>query len=225
MTEYDQESKNNVLHIIDYFLFRSHICIVTELLGKTLYDCIKSNNFSGFSTKTIKNIAFALLKSLKYLKRLKIIHCDLKPENILFVNESQESDIKLIDFGSSCMANEKLFYYIQSRFYRAPEVILGLPYDSSIDMWSFGCILAELNTGTPLFYADCENELIQKIMQIKGFVPEELLEKATKKEKFFNEFGIVPDSNGNVLEPLSLMISDVVCGDSLLVDLIEKCLE
>ena len=59
--------------------------------------------------------------------------------------------LQVIDFGSSCFESERVYTYIQSRFYRSPEVILGLPYEMAIDMWSLGCILAELLTGCPLF--------------------------------------------------------------------------
>ena len=62
------------------------------------------------------------------MKKLHIIHCDLKPENILF-KDSLKDKIKVIDFGSGCFDTEKGFSYVQSRFYRAPEVVLGLPYN------------------------------------------------------------------------------------------------
>lgn len=78
------------------------------------------------------------------------MHCDLKPENIL-LKQPDRSAVKVIDFGSSCLEDETRYTYIQSRFYRAPEVILGLPYGTPIDMWSLGCILAELYTGCPIF--------------------------------------------------------------------------
>ena len=81
---------------------------------------------------------------------LDIVHCDLKPENVM-LRQPNRSIIKVIDFGSSCLTDERVYTYIQSRFYRAPEVILGLPYGTPIDMWSMGCILAELFTGYPLF--------------------------------------------------------------------------
>ena len=83
------------------------------------------------------------------------MHCDLKPENIM-LKQPNKSGIKVIDYGSSCMHNERIYTYIQSRFYRAPEIILGIPYTSAIDMWSFGCILAELYTGFPLFPGESE---------------------------------------------------------------------
>ena len=66
-----------------------------------------------------------------------VIHCDLKPENILLVNPKR-STIKIIDFGSSCKFGEGTYLYIQSRYYRSPEVLLNLPYDMKIDMWSLG---------------------------------------------------------------------------------------
>ena len=78
--------------------------------------------------------------------RLGLIHCDLKPENIL-VKSYSRCEVKVIDLGSSCFPPDNLCSYVQSRSYRAPEVILGLPYDKKIDVWSLGCILAELCTG------------------------------------------------------------------------------
>lgn len=86
------------------------------------------------------------LEALDYLHELGIIHCDLKPENIL-IKSYRRCEIKIIDLGSSCFRTDNLCLYVQSRSYRAPEVILGLPYDQKIDLWSLGCILAELCSG------------------------------------------------------------------------------
>ena len=80
------------------------------------------------------------------MKQLGVIHCDLKPENIVIKSYSR-CEIKVIDFGSSCFITDNLTTYIQSRSYRAPEVILGCEYDYRIDIWSVGAILAELYTG------------------------------------------------------------------------------
>ncbi|GFO38506.1 dual specificity tyrosine-phosphorylation-regulated kinase 4 [Plakobranchus ocellatus] len=146
----DKDNQYNIIHMIEYFYFRNHLCITFELMGMNLYELIKKNNFQGFSIALIRRFAFSLLQCLKVLHREKIIHCDLKPENILLRQRGQSS-IKVIDFGSSCYEHQRVYTYIQSRFYRSPEVILGLPYSMPIDMWSFGCILAELYTGYPLF--------------------------------------------------------------------------
>ncbi len=84
------------------------------------------------------------------LRSASIIHCDLKPENIL-LTDAASGQLKLIDFGSACFEGRTVYSYIQSRFYRCPEVVLGGTYGASIDMWSFGCVAAELFLGLPLF--------------------------------------------------------------------------
>lgn len=89
------------------------------------------------------------------MEKHKIVHCDLKPENIL-LKTSLKSAIKLIDFGSGCLLGKQIYTYIQSRFYRAPEIILGIQYGHPIDMWSFACILFELYTGYPMFTGEDE---------------------------------------------------------------------
>jgi dual specificity tyrosine-phosphorylation-regulated kinase 2/3/4 len=104
------------------------------------------------------------------MKKLEIIHCDLKPENILLKNKAK-SAIKVIDFGTGCFETSTYYTYIQSRYYRAPEIILGIPYTCAIDMWSFGCILVELYNGYPMFAGENEYELLAMIMEFKGMPP------------------------------------------------------
>ena len=108
--------------------------------------------------------------ALSVSKKIGIIHCDLKPENIL-LKTKEKSGLEVIDWGSGCFQNEKIYTYIQSRFYRAPEIILGIPYTCAIDMWSFGCIIVELYTGYPLFAGDSERDQLLSIMEIKGVPP------------------------------------------------------
>lgn len=135
-----------------YFLFLTIIqCMVFELLSTNLYGEIKASNFNGLqSPAKLKPLIYQVVEGLIYLKHLSIIHCDLKPENILFKDQRKQK-VKIIDFGSSCSRSEEGYSYVQSRFYRAPEVILGLPYDQQVDMWSLGCIIAEMFNGRPLF--------------------------------------------------------------------------
>jgi dual specificity tyrosine-phosphorylation-regulated kinase 2/3/4 len=130
--------------------------------------------------------AYQILTSLKLLSEHNVIHCDLKPENIL-LKQPDRSGIRVIDYGSSCYVNEKVYTYIQSRFYRAPEVILGLDYGLPIDMWSTGCILAELYTGRPLFPGENEPDQLACIMQLIGVPDKEYLERCTRKKQFFGK--------------------------------------
>eukprot|EP00978_Attheya_sp_CCMP212_P028835 scaffold100615_cov56-Attheya_sp.AAC.1 len=119
-----------------------------------------------------------------------IIHCDLKPENIL-LRHPKRSGVKVIDFGSSCESNKPMYSYIQSRFYRSPEVMLGLPYSVAIDMWSLGCILVEMYTGEPLFSGSDQVDQMQKIVKVLGMVPTHMLDQASDKSRsiFFERTG------------------------------------
>ena len=94
---------------------------------------MKSNEFHGLSNNLIRRFANQIAQALRLLSKSSIIHCDLKPENIL-IKQPNKSNIKIIDFGSSCFADKKIYTYIQSRFYRAPEIILGVPYTTAIDI-------------------------------------------------------------------------------------------
>ncbi|CAD8209375.1 unnamed protein product [Paramecium pentaurelia] len=161
-------------------------CMIFELLSCNLYEFIAINDFIGFDLDLIRRFAIQILQGLLYLKECNIIHCDLKPENIL-LKDINRSGIRIIDFGSSCFTNQKIYSYIQSRFYRAPEVVLGLGYSSQIDMWSFGCIIAELFTGESLFQSKSEKELLFLQIKVLGMPSKELIEQGSRKSKFFDE--------------------------------------
>ena len=138
--------------MINTFVFRNHQCLVFEMLSYNLYELLKNTRFKGVSLNLIRKFSRQILKSLKFLAtpEVDIIHCDLKPENIL-LRHPRRSAVKLIDFGSSCLSTKRTYTYIQSRFYRSPEVLLGIQYDQKIDIWSLGCVLVEMHTGEPLF--------------------------------------------------------------------------
>ena len=76
--------------------------------------------------------------------------------------------IKVIDFGSACHERQTVYTYIQSRFYRSPEVLLGLPYSAAIDMWSLGCIVVELFLGLPIFPGTSEFNQVSRITDMLG---------------------------------------------------------
>jgi len=130
----------------------------------------------------IRKFSRHLLKSLEFLSRsdVDIIHCDLKPENILLKNP-RRSAIKLIDFGSSCYLNKRAYSYIQSRFYRSPEVLLGLPYTQKIDMWSLGCVCVEMHTGEPLFGGANQADQICRIVDILGMPPASMIRASPER--------------------------------------------
>lgn len=192
-----------------------------------LYHFLKLNKFQGFSLSLIRRFAIQILQALGVLQRNNIIHCDLKPENIL-LKQSNRSAVKVIDFGSSCFGDRKIYTYIQSRYYRAPEIILGVNYSGSIDMWSFGCILVELFTGQPLFPGENETQQLLCIMEYLGAPPPDLLLKSTRKKIFFDNesrLKIVTDSKGRVKKQGSKSISDLLRNaEPGFTRLIEDCL-
>ena len=117
----------HIERLYDYFTFRSHLCIVYELLGESLFDKLKKSQYIGFSYLSTRFFTQQMLEAIAFYKEQAIIHCDLKPENVLFVLDAP-AHIKLIDFGSACFEGHEIYQYIQSRFYRAPEILLGISY-------------------------------------------------------------------------------------------------
>ena len=96
---------------------------------------------------------------------------------------------QVIDFGSSCYEHQRVYTYIQSRFYRAPEVILGARYGMPIDMWSLGCILAELLTGYPLLPGEDEADQLSCIIELLGMPPQKLLDQSKRAKNFISSKG------------------------------------
>jgi len=190
--QYDKEDKHNIIRLKDTFIFHGHLCIIFEMLSVNLYELIKQNQFRGLSTNLVRVFVSQLLDALCVLNKSKIIHCDLKPENILLRNLESPA-LKVIDFGSACHENQTTYTYIQSRFYRSIEVLLGLPYTSSIDMWSLGCIAAELYLGLPLFPGSSEYNQVSRIVNMLGIPPLYTIEKGKNAHKYFKKVGVRQD--------------------------------
>eukprot|EP00054_Salpingoeca_dolichothecata_P003588 m.27582 g.27582 ORF g.27582 m.27582 type:complete len:586 (+) comp13979_c0_seq1:461-2218(+) len=223
----DKRNAHNVIHMNEYFLFRNHLCITFELLHVDLYSALKKDSFKGFTLRQVQRFGTKLLQCLRVLRRQKIIHCDLKPENILLQNRETD-DIKVIDFGSSCLEHQKVHTYIQSRFYRAPEVILGASYSTAIDMWSFACILCELYTGHPVFPGRDEKEQLMYQMEVLGVPPSDFLRSQCKRTNVFFDSMHNPrfltDRKGRRHLPSTRNLSRALgTDDELFLDFLKRC--
>ncbi|KAF8928091.1 dual specificity protein kinase yak1 [Haplosporangium gracile] len=183
---YDVDDRHHILRLQDTFIHRRHLCLVFELLSVNLYELIKQNQFRGLRMSLVRVFTAQLLDALCVLNEARIIHCDLKPENVLLKN-LETPTIKVIDFGSACHEQQTVYTYIQSRFYRSPEVLVGLPYSSSIDIWSVGCIAAELFLGLPLFPGSSEYNQLSRIVEMLGILPTYMLEIGKTAHEFFEQ--------------------------------------
>ncbi|XP_015253160.1 PREDICTED: homeodomain-interacting protein kinase 1-like isoform X3 [Cyprinodon variegatus] len=184
----------NFVRSYECFQHKGHTCLVFEMLEQNLYDFLKHSKFSPLPLRHIRPILQQVATALMKLKSLGLIHADLKPENIMLVDPiRQPYRVKVIDFGSASHVSKAVCStYLQSRYYRAPEIILGLPFCEAIDMWSLGCVIAELFLGWPLYPGASEYDQIRYISQTQGLPAEYLLSAGTKTNRFFNRG---PDSS------------------------------
>ena len=167
----------------------------------------------------IKLYCFQIARALNYIHNKKICHRDIKPQNILL--DPQTNRIYICDFGSAKLLkrDESNVSYICSRFYRAPELLLGNEYyTTSIDIWSFGCVVAELFKGKPLLRTENKDEQINKIMECLGGPKEEdlaiiidkqaahELAKSTKAIKAKNFADVLPNCPPEIIDLISKIL-------------------
>ncbi|EEB05969.1 CMGC/CLK protein kinase Lkh1 [Schizosaccharomyces japonicus yFS275] len=213
ISQNDPDNENKCIQLRDYFEFRKHVCIVTDLYSWSVFDFLKSNNYIPFPAKHIQSFARQLFKSVAFLHELNLVHTDLKPENILLVSNAchavrsptlgfvqkilDNCDICLIDFGSATFNDEYHSSVVSTRHYRAPEIILGMGWSFPCDIWSIGCLIVELFTGQALFQTHENSEHLAMMERIIGKFDRSFVNRAARPaRKMF-------DSKGNAMYPLS----------------------
>lgn len=176
---HDEEEHYGIVRLVDFLYTREHLCVVTELLGPSLHDVSEAATAPAVSTfGQFGQLADRTLDALSFLHSLRIIHCDIKPENVLVPRDPSLglAHCKLIDLGGSCFTHDKLGCYVQSRPYRAPEVLQQLHYGTGIDVWSLACVLFEAVTREVLFESSNNSQLLARMHSLLGnedaFVPE-----------------------------------------------------
>lgn len=198
--ERDTEGKYLCVQILDWFDYYGHMCIAFSLLGLSVFDFLKENNYIAYPIEQVRHIIYQLCISVKFLHDNELTHTDLKPENILFVNSDYDviynsrkkrderivknTEIRVIDFGSATFDWEHHSTIVSTRHYRAPEVILELGWSHPCDVWSIGCILFELYVGFTLFQTHDNTEHLAMMERILGSIPKSMA-KRTRKTKYF----------------------------------------
>ncbi|KRF99710.1 uncharacterized protein Dwil_GK22547, isoform F [Drosophila willistoni] len=201
----DPHGDHLCVKMIDWFDYHGHMCIVFEMLGLSVFDFLRENNYEPYPLDQVRHMAYQLCYSVKFLHDSRLTHTDLKPENILFVDSDytahynhkinrevrrvKNTDVRLIDFGSATFDHEHHSTIVSTRHYRAPEVILELGWSQPCDVWSIGCILFELYLGITLFQTHDNREHLAMMERILGQIPYRMARNHTlyskTKTKYF----------------------------------------
>lgn len=178
VNEADEHDKRHIIRLFDSFDHKGHLCIVFEHMSKNLRDLLKEEtNGRGLALPAVRVYAKQMFYGLQHLQNCKVIHLDLKPDNVLV--SADKKTIKLADFGTAVDKQDTIerTEYLVSRFYRAPEIILGWDISFPADMWAVGCTIYELWTGKILFTGRSNNQMVKAFMDCLGWPSEKLLKK------------------------------------------------
>ncbi|KAG0215685.1 U4/U6 small nuclear ribonucleoprotein prp4 [Mortierella sp. GBA30] len=187
LMENDPHNRKHVIRLLRHFDHRGHLCLVFESLAMNLREVLKKfGKDIGLNINAVRIYAQQLFLALSLLKKSNVLHADIKPDNIL-VNDAKNV-LKLCDLGSASDTSEiEITPLLVSRFYRAPEIILGLAYDTALDMWSIGCTLYELFTGKILFSGRTNNQMLKYMMDLKGPFSKKMIRKGEFYLEHFDE--------------------------------------
>jgi len=174
--------------LLNVFYYRETLFIVYELLRDNLYHIYKYIEECQlpkyFTPDRLREVSRQCLQTLAVLHAREVIHCDLKPENIL-IQSLTTCRVKVIDYGNAYLHHDQRCSYVQSRAYRAPEVVLGHPYTPKVDLWSLGCILMELLTNRLLFDNRSVQSLLASHIALLGPMPRRLLDDGQLSDHYF----------------------------------------
>ena len=179
----DSPSRNLVVSMKDSYEFDDCVILVLELMSHDFLKSIEHDKALD-SLETVSKYGKQMLEFLCFMSQVDVIHGDIKPENILMDEETKE--IKFADFGMAhCPWSPFKKRSIQTLFYKAPEVLLGHDYDSSVDTWSVGCVLVECLTTIPLFCVKDKLELMRNIARIIGTPSQKVISESPRRDKYF----------------------------------------
>jgi len=183
----DKANKRHVIKLIRHFSYRGHLCLVFECMWDNLRVALKKyTKDKGMSLQAVRAYSRQLLVALRHVHRCGVVHADVKPDNILI--SAGHNVVKICDLGSATELSEvEPTPYLVSRFYRAPEVVLGIRYGPPVDVFAMGGTLYELFTGKILFPGRTNNDMIRIFMEIKGKMPHKMIKSGMLWKNHFDE--------------------------------------
>ena len=156
-----------------------------EYLGPSVYNLIRANeNDDGLPLKTIQKVMFCVFSSLKAISEKGVFHADVNPENILQSRTDPEL-FKLVDYHLADHISMPKVFNIQSVFYKSPEVLLRIPFNTKIDVWSLAATGFEMFIGFPLFPGDTEIQMLFLINKMLGQFPLQFIQKSSRRASIF----------------------------------------
>merc|ERR1719361_16686 len=209
----------NIIGLLDVFTPAESIndfhdvYFVTALMGADLNNIVKTQKLSD---EHVQFLVYQILRGMKYVHSAGIIHRDLKPSNIA-VNE--DCELKILDFGLARPTENEMTGYVATRWYRAPEIMLNwMHYNQTVDLWSVGCIMAEMLTGKTLFPGTDHIDQLTRILTLCGTPTQETMAKISSQEakNYINSLPQMPAKNFRIV---------FEGANPLAIDLLEKMLE
>uniref|UniRef100_A0A3Q1B4R0 Protein kinase domain-containing protein n=1 Tax=Amphiprion ocellaris TaxID=80972 RepID=A0A3Q1B4R0_AMPOC len=160
----------NIVQCNGFFFDKETICLSFELLDLSLQDYLQEKNPRGLTTRELRPILHQMATALSHLHSSGIIHADLKPPNVMVVNRHEQPlKVKLIDFGVARLVSAvNQGDWMGTLHYSAPEMLLGVPFNESVDIWALGLLMVELATGCQLYPGKTEYDVLRFIFEMQG---------------------------------------------------------
>ncbi|VEL27534.1 unnamed protein product, partial [Protopolystoma xenopodis] len=212
LAKLDKTGSSNCINVLDFFDWRGSYFISFPLLGSSVFQFLEANEYAPYPIEQVASISAQLCDAVNFMHSCRLAHTDIKPENILFVNDAydeiyddklgrplrvvRDSTIKVIDFGSATYDNEHHPTIIQTRHYRAPEVVLELGWSFPADVWSIGCIIYELVTGDCLFMTHDNLQHLAMMERFLGPLPRNMIRKS-RCRRYFHKCKLDWDPEGS----------------------------
>lgn len=188
LAQLNQNGSKTICHTQSYFIFRDHICLIFDVMNKSVFQLMSLNHMNTLSPRLVRAMTQDVIHAMADYKKLGVLHGCINSTNIVLVPNTN-AEFKLIDFSNAYFEDNKPEGYQLEieEHYRPPEMILGHQYNSTIDMWCLGVLITHILIGHPVFNGKDELEQLSMMTEIMGNPSPELIEASRKRDDFFDD--------------------------------------